>query len=242
MKYGSILFGTLLFVTFSTAAQTNFAQVSFAAPVFGVTPAAAASSSANSAVFSGQPSLSASESLSESFASLSPVPPAAIPPAEPPQGVQGVFEKYNYDVYGGYTFFRFYEVPGIQSNMNGVNGSFVYWYRDRIGPDVEVFATYGSQPGQNSWLVFGGLGPRVRWIKPKGIDLWVHALIGGMFITPQTPYGGQTALAGIVGGGADLNGHHRHMAIRIAIDGVATNYFGTFQFSPKLSAGIVYKF
>jgi hypothetical protein len=236
MKRTSFLFATLLFIAFSTPAQTNFAQsVRFAAPDFGANASAVGGTLINFAVSSpAQPAFAASEP----FASLAPLP---APPAEP-QAVQGVFEKYSYDVYGGYTFFRFYEVPGVQSNMDGVNGAFVYWYRDRIGPDAEVFATYGSQPGQHSWLVFGGVGPRVRWFKPKGIDLWAHALIGGMYITPQTPYGRQSAPAGLIGGGVDLNGHHRHMAIRIAIDGIATGYFGTFQFSPKLSAGIVYKF
>jgi hypothetical protein len=239
MKRTSFLFTTLLFVAFSTPAQTNLAQsVSFAPPDFGANSIVAAALPANLGLATpAQPALAASEP----FASLAPLPAPGAPAAEP-QTVQGVFEKYSYDVYGGYTFFRLYEVPGVQSNMNGVNGSFVYWYRDRIGPDAEVFASYGSQPGQNSWFVFYGLGPRVRWVKPKGIDLWVHLLAGGVYLTPQTPYGGQAAFAGLVGGGVDLNGHHRHMAVRLAVDGVATHYFGTFQFSPKLSAGIVYKF
>jgi hypothetical protein len=243
MKRTSFLFTTLLFMALSTPAQSSFAQsVSFAPPDFGVNSGAAALPT-NFGSSVAQPAVTASQPFASPFASPFATPAAAPanPPAEP-QTVQGVFEKYNYDVYGGYTFYRFYEVPGVQSNMNGVNGSFVYWYRDRIGPDVEVFASYGSQPGQNSWFAFYGVGPRVRWIKPKGIDLWVHALVGGAYITPQTPYGGQAAFAGLAGGGVDLNGHHRHMAIRIAIDGIATHYFGTAQFSPKLSAGIVYKF
>jgi hypothetical protein len=240
MKLSLFVFVTLLLMVFSTPAQTNFAQsVSFAPPDFGGNFNSAAALPVNSGSSPAQPTFAASEPFASAFA-----PPAPVPanPAAEPQAVQGVFEKYSYDVYGGYTFFRLYEVPGVETNMNGVNGSFVYWYRDRIGPDGEVFATYGSQPGQNSWLVFYGLGPRVRWIKPKGIDLWVHALAGGIYITPQTPYGGQSAFAGVFGGGVDLNGHHRHMAIRIAVDGVATHFFGTFQLSPKLSAGIVYKF
>jgi hypothetical protein len=238
MKLSLFLFVTLLLMVFSTPAQTNFAQsVSFAPPNFGANLNSAAALPVNSSSSPAQPAFAASEPFASAFA-----PPAPLPAAAEPQAVQGVFEKYSYDVYGGYTFFRLYEVPGVETNMNGVNGSFVYWYRDRIGPDAEVFATYGSQPGQNSWLVFYGLGPRVRWIKPKGIDLWVHALAGGIYMTPQTPYGGQSAFAGVFGGGVDLNGHHRHMAIRIAVDGVATHFFGTFQFSPKFSAGIVYKF
>src|ERR1700679_1285607 len=101
MKLSAILLGTILLAAFSTPAQTNFAQVSFAASTFGVTPAVAAVSTLNSV------------SLAEPIASSPALPPAAMPTPEPvPQGVQGVFEKYSYDVYAAYTFFLFYEVRG----------------------------------------------------------------------------------------------------------------------------------
>jgi hypothetical protein len=236
MKYISVLAGGLWFLALTAGAQTNFGNsVTLAAPSFmtaSPSPGVAAASSPIS--FSSPAPLTATPS----FSFPTPIPP----PEPPPQGVQGVFEKYSYDVYVGYTFFRFYEVPGLRSNMNGVNGSAVYWYRDWVGADGEVFAVYGSQPGQNSWLAFFGVGPRFRYVGPKGIDVWAHALIGGMFITPETPYGGQGAIAGVVGAGVDLNGHHRHMALRLAVDGVASHFFQTYQVSPKVSAGIVYKF
>ncbi len=40
--------------------------------------------------------------------------PALLPasPAPEPQGIQGVFENYSWQAYAGYTFLRFYEVPG----------------------------------------------------------------------------------------------------------------------------------
>src|SRR5580692_8743328 len=227
MKYISVLLGSLLFVALNAGAQANFGDsVTLAAPEFmtyavtPATPAAPASPVANSPAIFAAPAL----------------------PAAMPQEVQGVFNKYSWDLYAGYTFFRFYEVPGTISNMNGGNISAVYYYRDWLGADAEVMATYGSQPGQNSWLVFGGIGPRFRYVGPKGIDLWAHAMIGGMFIDPQTPYGGQGALAGLAGVGADLNAHHRHVALRVAIDGIASRFFNTYQISPKASVGIVYKF
>ncbi len=236
MKYISVLAGALLCVALTARAQTNFGNyVTLAAPSFmtaspsPATPAATSPTTFNAPVFA---------TTSPLFALPTPVPP----PQPPPQGVQGVFEKYSYDVSVGYTFFRFYEVPGIRSNMNGGNASIVYWYRDWLGADGEVFAVYGSQPGQNSWLVFFGGGPRLRYVGPKGMDFWAHALIGAIFITPQTPYGSQSAVAGVVGAGVDLNGHARHMALRFAVDAVASNYFGTYQVSPKASAGVVFKF
>src|SRR5271163_1921873 len=158
MKYISVLLGGLLLVAVNAGAQTNFGDsVSLAAPSFmtyAVTPATPATPAANPpAVFA-----------APAFAS----PAAPAFPAAMPQDVQGVFNKYSWDLYAGYTFFRFYEVPGTISNMNGVNASAVYWYRDWIGFDGEVSATYGSQPGQNSWVVFAGGGPRLRWVGPKG--------------------------------------------------------------------------
>ncbi len=235
MKYISVLLGGLLFMAVNAGAQSNFGDsVSLASPAFmtyavtPATPATAASPAADSPAIFPIPV----------FASPAP----AAPPAAMPQEVQGVFNKYSWDLYAGYTFFRFYEVPGVNSNMNGGNIAAVYYYRDWLGADVEGMAVYGSQPGQNSWLVFGGIGPRLRYVGPKGIDVWTHIMIGGMWITPQTPYGGQGALAGLGGVGVDLNAHHRHVALRVAIDGIASRFFNTYQISPKASVGIVYKF
>lgn len=236
MKYISVLAGALLSLALTAGAQTNFGNyVTLAAPSFATPSPSPATPASNSSTTFSAPAFATSSPL---YALPTPVPP----PQPPPQGVQGVFEKYSYDVSVGYTFFRFYEVPGVRSNMNGVNGSVVYWYRDWLGADGEVFAVYGSQPGQNSWLVFFGGGPRLRYVGPKGMDFWAHALVGAMFITPQTPYGGQTAVAGVVGAGVDLNGHQRHMALRFAVDAIGSNYFGTYQVSPKASAGVVFKF
>jgi hypothetical protein len=237
MKYISVLFAGLLLVAVNAGAQSNFGDsVTLATPSFltyaatATMPATPASSTADSPTVFASPA----------FASAAAAAPAL--PAAMPQDVQGVFNKYSWDLYAGYTFFRFYEVPGTTSTMNGGNLSAVYYYRDWLGADAEVMATYGSQPGQNSWLVFGGIGPRFRYVGPKGIDLWAHAMIGGMFIDPQTPYGGQGALAGLAGVGVDLNAHHRHVALRVAIDGIASRFFNTYQISPKASVGIVYKF
>jgi hypothetical protein len=233
MKYVCVLAASLLFLAINARAQANFgSSVTLAAPSF------VTSDSPVAPTFSATASLNAS-TFTPVSASLA---PAFSPPQPPPQGVQGVFENYSKDAYVGYTFLRFYEVPGTAPNLHGVNAAFTGWYRDWFGGDAEVFALYGRQSGQNSWLVFGGAGPRFRYAGPKGIDLWAHALLGGTYFTPQTPYGGQGAVGGVVGGGVDLNGHHRHMALRLAIDGIATHFFGTYQISPKASAGIVYKF
>jgi len=161
-----------------------------------------------------------------------------------PQRVQGVFEKYSWQAYVGYTFFRFYESshPTIHENQNGANWSIVYYWKDWLGIDGEMSATYGNQGGQDSWFLFGGGGPRFRWSGPRGVELWGHALFGRSHFTPQTAFGAQEAFAYEAGGGVDIGGHYKRWAIRVSGDVIGSHYFSTYQFSPKISTGFVFKF
>lgn len=168
----------------------------------------------------------------------------AVPGAAPadPQGVQSVFVNYNWQAYFGYTFFRFYEVPGRQVNTNGFNYSMVYYLKNWVGLDGEFAATKTSQSGINGWFLFGGGGPRFRWSGPRGIELWGHVLFGYSHFTPQTPFGKQGAFAFEAGGGGDVNIFRTRWALRVGADMVGSHYFGTYQYSPKAFAGVVYKF
>jgi hypothetical protein len=167
----------------------------------------------------------------------------AFAPAEPPQGVYGVFQNFDWQAYAGYTFFRFYEVPNITQNMNGFNFSVAYYPRGGwVAAEGEFVAAFGSQAGVTSKFVLGMGGARFRWSAPRAVEVWVHGLAGGSHFTPQTAFGGQSAFGYEVGGGVDVNAHHHRMAYRLQGDMVGTRYFGTYQYSPKISAGIVYKF
>jgi hypothetical protein len=172
-------------------------------------------------------------------------PSAASTEMDPdPQQVKGVYRRYAWQAYAGYTFFRFYETshPTREENQNGANWSIVYYWKDWLGIDGEMSATHGTQGGQDSWFLFGGGGPRFRWSGPRGLELWGHALVGGSHFTPQTAFGPQAALACEVGGGVDIGGHYRRWAIRVSGDMIGSHYFSTYQFSPKISTGFVFKF
>lgn len=159
------------------------------------------------------------------------------------QGVQGVFAStHSVQVYGGYTYVRFYEVPHVATNLNGLNFSAQYYPRDWIALDGEGIAAFGSQSGTNTNLITGFLGPRVRWTASRGFELWAHGLIGGAHFSPKTPFGSQGAIAYEAGGGVDLSSRHTRLAIRLSADLLGTTFFSTYQLSPKISAGIVYKF
>lgn len=169
--------------------------------------------------------------------------PAAPIPALPPQGVHGVYQNYSFQLYGGYTFARFYEVPKVTQTQNGFDmGAAYYFHSGTFGADGELVALFGSALGYTSRLAFAGGGPRYRWSGPRGVELWGHALIGGAHLTPRTAYGPQGAFGYEVGGGVDVSAAHRRLAYRVEADLLGTRFFSTFQYSPKVSVGIVYKF
>ncbi|MGH9736532.1 MAG: hypothetical protein ACRD8A_18325 [Candidatus Acidiferrales bacterium] len=170
-------------------------------------------------------------------------PEASASADPPPQGVYGVRPVFNFEAYAGYTWFRFYEVPGTTTSMNGLNFSIQYYPRPWIGGDGEFVLTLGNQPPYQARFLLGLGGVRVR-VAPfhHNVFIWAHALAGATHFTPQTSYGGQGAFAYEVGLGADLNLSHARYAIRAGADMIGSTYFGTYQLSPKISAGMVYRF
>lgn len=177
--------------------------------------------------------------------SLSADSSSAAAPAEPPQ-VFGVKPTFDFQGYLGYTYFRFYESPGVNPNTNGFNYSIVYFppqLKGVVGADGEFVLTLGSQNNFEARFLLGMGGARVRWAPfQKNIELWAHGLAGGSHFVPQTALGPQNAFGYEVGGGVDINTHHARYAYRAGVDMIGTHYFNTYQFSPKVSLGFVYKF
>lgn len=165
---------------------------------------------------------------------------SAIPP-DPPQEVYGVFPEYQWQASVGYTYVRFYEVSGVTVNANGVYGSVVYYVKDWVGAEGEVSVAFASLSGRTSHLFLGAGGARVRRPMSNKIELWAHGLVGGSTVTPRTPYGATDAFGWEAGAGIDINARRR-WSYRIQGDALGTLYFNTYQISPKVSAGVVYKF
>ena len=159
------------------------------------------------------------------------------------QDVQGVYPTtHQSEVGAGFTYLRFYEVPNTTLNNAGFTLSGAYYLRDWLGVDVEFTDTFERQSGQYGQHVFGGGGARLRWPASKNLQLWIHALGGGAYLSPKTAYGDQSALGYEAGAGIDVSRHRSRIAVRLSADIVGTRFFGTYQFSPKVSAGVVYRF
>jgi hypothetical protein len=141
-----------------------------------------------------------------------------------------------------YTFVRFYEIPQTLPDEHGFTVSGAYYPRKWIAANLEFTGGFGKQAGESSQLFFFGAGPQFRWPASDNMELWVHGLLGYAHFAPQTPYGSESAFGYEAGGGIDLHARNRRVAYRLAADATGTRFFGTYQCSPKLSAGIVFRF
>src|SRR5579864_6195834 len=129
MKQTAILFGAILLIVAAASAQANTDTTPPVAP------------EASAAIAPGEPSLfalatpPALAAANEPGASNSGASGSNSNDQQPPS-VYGVFQNYNWQVNGGYTFFRFYVVPKVTENMNGLNLGMVYYPKGFwIGPE-----------------------------------------------------------------------------------------------------------
>jgi len=226
MRHAAMLLGAVLLFAFGAGAQTSATSL----PPSG------------SAMATSGPQL---------FAMASPEPAAEpfgfghkfLPGAGGNQPIYGIMPDYNWQVYGGFTYTRFYEAPGTVSNLAGLDFAVAYYPHIRwIAGEGDLSATFGSQSGQSSDLVTAMGGVKARWPAGSGTNFWVHGLAGTAYLSPKTVYGGQHSFSYEFGAGADLTPRRSRVSYRVEADIVGTFFFGTYQYSPKVTAGIVYRF
>jgi hypothetical protein len=190
------------------------------------------------------------DSSAQAFSLTAPVaadPGAGDPvPAEPepaPQGVYGVLQNYNWQAYVGFSHLSFYELPGVTGQLNGFNMSLVYYpHSGHWAGDGEFVTGFAPQDGVNTHLAMGFGGVRYRVDAGHGLEIWGHGMVGGAHFYPQTAFGSQDAFAFDIGGGVDLNPHHKRLGFRGQVDWSPTLFFGTHQYNIRESVGIVYRF
>lgn len=237
MRYLAVLIGAILLAAIQAGAQVNVPGSLLLDP-----------SSGASFHFADAPAVAAvaaapfiSESSKPEFSGLFPSTPAAGQ-AGAPEGIKGVFGDYSTQVFAGFTYFAFYKVPGTVENMPGADISMAYYLKYWAAADVEGFGAIGSANSQTTHFVFFGGGPRVRYVTSRGPEFWAHALVGFAHSGPESVYINPTGFAFEAGGGVDFGPPHRRWVYRLQGDLVGTRLFGTYQYSPKVAAGIVFKF
>lgn len=234
MRYLGVLIGAILLAAMQAGAQGSVPSSLSLDPSSGASlhflnvPAAASF-------------VAAPETNAPDFSGLYPATSPATQ-STAPYGIKGVFGDYSTQVFAGFTFFPFYKVPGTIENMPGVDISMAYYLKYLVAADVEGFGTLGSTNGQTTHFAFFGAGPRVRYVSSRGPEIWAHVLAGFAHSGPETLYVNPTGFAFEAGGGIDFGMPHRRWMYRLEGDLIGTRLFGTYQYSPKVAAGIVFKF
>ena len=167
--------------------------------------------------------------------------PAPAPAPATPKYIFGERDDYRFQLGVGFSYARFLSSQ-FNENLLGLNTSLTYFTNSWFGVEGNVVTGFstGTINGFHAKLV-GGLGGihlgarRARW------EPWVHALVGGSHLQPQTAAGGRTALMALAGGGVDLRRNAR-LSFRFEGDWMYTGYFSQTQNSFQAVAGIVLHF
>lgn len=163
-------------------------------------------------------------------------------PAPAPQEIQGVLPLTYWQTSAGFTYMRFYELPGAVINTSGFNASMSYFLKPWAAAEGEIDAGVGSQLGKSTQTVFTGGGLRLQMPFSPTLNLWIHGLAGEAHFSPKTTFGGTGAFGYELGGGFDLMPERHKLGYRVGVDLLGTSFFSTYQMSPKVTVGIVYKF
>lgn len=198
--------------------------------------APAAQPSANAAADFANTSAATSSSLHIASTLLSTFPPAAnwaapaepAPAAPPPRFIFGGRDDFRFQLGIGMSLVRF-RSSVYYATAVGTSTSLTYFTNESFGVEGKFITAFAPTIFQNEHVKYFayGVGPKLAWRQPR-IEPWIHGILGGAHVLPQTALGGQNAFAVQAGGGVDYRFNPRFSA-RGEVDWVRTHFFGQWQ-------------
>src|SRR5579859_726712 len=171
-----------------------------------------------------------------------PVSLSAEPPAPAPS-LFGQYEGYRFQLNEGYSYFRFRSAP-FNANLSGLQTSLSYFLNDWFAVEGNTVAAFGSSVlggDRSKSLLFTG-GARIAWRDSKRrIEPWMHGLVGGLHMLPQTAAGGKTGFAFQGGGGVDYKLSDR-TSVRFGGDYIRSQLYSQAQNNFQIGGGLVFNF
>jgi hypothetical protein len=189
--------------------------------------------------------LEAASSESRSFSSPAPAAAEATPPpaapAPKPNFIYGNRDDYRWQLAVGVGFYRF-QSSIINASLVGTNTTVSYWTNGWFAVEGNLVTGFAPTILQNEHVKYfgGGGGFRVGGRRNR-FEPWVHALIGGAHLQPQTAGGNRSALAAQAGIGLDYRLHSR-FSIRGETDWVYTTFFNQTQNNFQAALDVVFHF
>jgi len=172
---------------------------------------------------------------------------ASQPAAEPPTPATPFprydpTERYQRWTIGlGFAFLRFRSSVYTASAI-GLNSSLAYSVKDWLAIEGAVTSAFAPTIYRNEHIKYVGYGagPKISLTRDQ-FEPWVHVLVGGVHILPQTAFSGQNGFEVLAGGGVDYN-ITSQFAARLEADWVNTHVFGQSQNNGQASLGVVFRF
>jgi opacity protein-like surface antigen len=187
----------------------------------------------------------ASESRSFSLAAPgSPDPaPAPVPaaPAPKPNFLYGSRDDYRWQLALGVEFYRF-QSNIINASLVGTNTTVSYWTSSWLAVEGNIVTGFAPAINVNEHVKYfgGGGGIRVGGRRNR-FEPWVHALVGGAHLQPQTAGNSRNAFSAQAGIGLDYRLNSR-LSVRAETDWVHTTFFNQSQNNFQAALDVVFHF
>lgn len=172
-----------------------------------------------------------------------PVSAALAAPAPPRRVTYGSDDDYRWAIGFSYVYVHFSSTPISGVALNGIHTSVTYAVNKWFGVEGAVTAAasaatiYANE--HVKFALYGG-GPRLTY-RSEHWQPWVHVLVGGSHLQPQTALGGRNSIGYMAGGGYDYR-YSPRISFRFQGDWMGTRYFGETQSNYQIVSGAVFHF
>jgi opacity protein-like surface antigen len=167
--------------------------------------------------------------------------PEPVPAAPEPRFVYGSRDDFRWQLALGISLVRF-RSSQFYATAVGINTSIAYFTNEWFGVEGSVNTAFAPTIFQNEHVkyVSYGAGPKIAWRSRKW-EPWLHTIVGGVHVLPQTAGHSQNGFGLQLGGGADYR-LYPHLSARVEVDWVKTHLFGEWQNNAQANADIVLHF
>jgi hypothetical protein len=185
----------------------------------------------------------ASESHSFALAAPGAPDPAPVPaaPAPKPNFVFGNRDDYRWQLGLGVSFIRF-QSNIINASLVGTNTTVSYFTNGWLAIEGDIVTGFAPTINVNEHVKYFGGGGGIRLgARRNRFEPWVHALVGGAHLQPQTAGNSRNGLSAQAGIGLDYRLHSR-FSIRGETDWVYTTFFNQTQNNFQAALDVVFHF
>ncbi len=186
---------------------------------------------------------SAGEPFNLSPAAAPAAEPAPLPaaPAAKPKFVWGDRDDYRWQLGLGVEFLRF-RSNVFNASIVGVNTTISYYTNSWFALEGNLVTAFGPPLVQDDHVKYfeGAGGFRIGGRRAQ-FEPWVHALVGGAHMQPQTAAGSRSALTVTGGGGLDYRVNSR-LSLRGEIDYIYSQFYSQTQNNFQAAVGVVFHF